>query len=209
MPRSTTTGEDGAVAAPRRRSGQHGAKKRGGARGAASGAGASREAKDAIALLEGQHRTTEKLFVELAADPEGRDLRPLLLQLADLLTVHGALEERLFYPLVRDDDTELLLEDAYEDHHDVKELVIELLDTGVEDPSFHAHLAELQGLVEEHVAIEESELFPMAREMLEAEQLDTIAREMAATILELEQEGPPHEQLLAEGSGAEEPDQER
>src|SRR5688572_15335032 len=104
MPRTTTTSDEGeASAATRQQRGGKGGgtRRRAGGRGAASGAGAAHEPKDAITLLEGQHRTTERLFVELAADPEGRDLRPVLLELADVLTVHATLEERLFYPVVR------------------------------------------------------------------------------------------------------------
>jgi hypothetical protein len=218
MPRTRSTGEEDhgtAAAAPahaaaevtanRRRGGggARGGRSRRGGRGGAAGASSS-EPRDAIRLLEQQHRSIALLFAELATDTQGRDLRPVMLELADQLSLHGAIEERLFYPVVRDEDTEVLLDDAYEDHHDMKELLLEMMDVGVDDPSFPARVSELKGLVDEHVAIEEAELFPMAREQLDASQLEAIAREMTVVMAELQQEGPPREQLLAEGPDGDE-----
>jgi hemerythrin superfamily protein len=153
---------------------------------------------DAIQILEAQHRAVERLFTDLSRGAGGKPLRPLLVELADLLTAHATLEEQHFYPAARSAETEHLLEDSYDDHREVKEIVLHLLDVGPLYESFDAEVAELQALVAEHVANEEMELFPHARTLLDDERLQAIGEEMTATLLELQEEGSPHEHLVAE-----------
>jgi hemerythrin-like domain-containing protein len=153
---------------------------------------------DAIRMLESQHRAVERLFEDLSREPDGRDLRPSLLELADLLTSHAAIEEHHFYPAVSMQDSKDLVDESYDEHLEVKRLTLHLLDAGPSDAEFAAKLEELQGLVEDHVEKEENDLFPMARELLGTEQLMAMAQEMAATLVELQEEGAPHQQLVAD-----------
>jgi hemerythrin superfamily protein len=162
------------------------------------------EAVDAVQLLESQHREVEKLFAGLV-DRSPKEMRPTVVQIVDKLTVHAGIEERHFYPAVRSADTEDLIDDSYEDHREVKEICLHLLDIGPDDENYQAKVEELQGLVEEHVSIEESELFPMVRELLDAGELDTLGQQMLATMTELEQEGDSRAQLMIDlGEGARE-----
>jgi hemerythrin superfamily protein len=153
--------------------------------------------QDAIALLESQHREVEKLFQGLSG-LEGQDLKRAVVTIVDKLTVHTAIEERHFYPGVRASDTEDLIDESYQDHAEVKEVCLHLLDSTPAEENFQAKLEELQGLVEEHVSIEESELFPMVRDLIEASELETLAEQMTATATELEQEGDSRQQLQAD-----------
>jgi hemerythrin superfamily protein len=154
------------------------------------------QAMDAIELLEAQHRGVERLFADLAR--EDGDRRALLVGLADLLTAHATIEERHFYPTFRGVETRTLVEDAFDDHREVKQMVVHLLDVGPLDERFAAELAELQDRVNEHVAAEETDLFPRARDALDDDELEAMAQEMTATLAELEEEGPLHEQLRLE-----------
>jgi len=156
------------------------------------------EGPDAIELLESQHRAVEKLFQDLKNASEQKEMRAVVLQIVDQLTAHATIEERHFYPAVRTDDTEDLIEDAFDDHREVKEMCLHLMEVGTSDEDFHAKVEELQALVEEHVVIEESELFPQVRELLDVEQLVTIGRQMTATMAELEEIGEPRQQLVSE-----------
>src|SRR5262249_770778 len=141
------------------------------------------ETLDAIVLLESQHRAIEEVFQRMARESIARDVRPALLQLADLLTLHSAIEERHFYPGVRTDETEALIDDSAEDHMDMKGLLLHLVDAGPDDPDFPAKLEELQGLVEAHVAEEEDDLFPRVRDTIEEDALAGLAQEMTATMV--------------------------
>lgn len=154
---------------------------------------------NAIQMLEEQHRLVEKCFEDLARQADGHDPRAKLYEVAELLTTHAAIEERHFYPAVRAEDTQHLVDDSYEDHLEVKRLLLHLLDAGPKDAEFQVKLEELQGLVESHVQEEETELFPAVRELMSADQLEGLAQEMTATMVELEEEGEePQERLAVE-----------
>jgi hemerythrin superfamily protein len=153
---------------------------------------------DAIEFLQAQHRAAERLFAAYWAAPAAGDQRPLLLELADVLTAHSTIEERHFYPALRSDETNALLEDSYDDHRELKEIILHLLDVGPLDETFSAELEQLQARIQEHVAVEERELFPRARSLLGAERLARLAAAMTATMKELHDDGPAHEHLAAE-----------
>jgi hemerythrin superfamily protein len=178
------------------------AKKQGNTQGSMNDNARSGGQQDAIALLESQHRAVEKLFQGLSG-LEGQDLKLAVVQIVDKLTVHTAIEERHFYPGVRAADTEELIDESFQDHQEVKEVCLHLLDSQPSDENYQAKVEELQGLIEEHVSIEESEHFPMVRDLVEAGELETLAEQMTATASEIEQEGNSREQLQADlGSGA-------
>jgi hemerythrin superfamily protein len=150
---------------------------------------------DAIEFLQVQHRATEKLFAAYWAAPVGADQRPLLLRLADLLTAHAAVEERHLYPALRTAETVGPIDDAYDDHREVKETILHLLDIGPLDETFAAELEQLQARVQAHVATEERELFPRARQLLGPERLAAMGRDMVATTAALQEEGQVHDLL--------------
>lgn len=153
---------------------------------------------DAIELLEAQHREAERLFQQIGRGANGRDVRPALLELADILTTHASIEEKHFYPAARAQGTEELVDHSYDEHREVKALLLHLLDADPADEDFAPQLEELQGLVESHVIEEEGQLFPKVRGLLSADQLEGLAQEMTAAMVELQEEGAPHRQLAAE-----------
>jgi hemerythrin superfamily protein len=162
-------------------------------------AGAS-AGQDAIQLLESQHRSVERLFQSIE-NKSGKEAHAAVLEIIDQLTVHTHIEERHLYPAVRTSESEELIDDAYEDHREVKEVCLHLLEIGPDDPDYSAKLEELQGLFEEHVSIEESELFPMARDLLEEDRLSALCEQMIASMTELEQEGASTKEQLSQELG--------
>jgi hemerythrin superfamily protein len=155
---------------------------------------------DALQLLESQHRAVEKLFQSIPVGGDAKDVQPTVLQIVDKLTMHTVLEERHFYPAVRAGDTEDLIDDAFEDHREMKELCLQLLDLQPDDDGYSAQVDELQGIVEEHVSIEESELFPLVRDLLSASELEDLGQQMVASMAELEEEGSPRARLIGEAT---------
>lgn len=132
---------------------------------------------DAIRLLEEQHREVENLFKQIERADQAARL-PLLEQLSDLLAVHGELEEKIFYPGVRAEQTEPLLEDSYEDHAEFKTLLALIAETEPESPHFDQTCDRLMNEVRQHIHMEEEELFPLAREVCSYEALETLAGRM-------------------------------
>jgi hemerythrin superfamily protein len=167
-------------------------------RGSANDNQNTSEERNAIQVLESQHREVERLFQSLGTKAASGDMEPIVLQIIDKLVVHASIEERHFYPAARAADTEDLIDESYDDHQELKELCLHLLDIGASDENYQAKVEELQGLVEDHVSIEESELFPLASDLLGADDLQELAQQMAATMTELEEEGDARSHLSAE-----------
>ena len=115
-----------------------------------------------LALLRADHAHVRALFHAFAMldrDEEAQRER-VVDELCDALSMHGLLEDELFYPALRgavDDD---LLEDAALEHDSVRELVEQLGALFPDDDYFDVSVAVLAEEVERHVAFEENLLFP-------------------------------------------------
>jgi hemerythrin superfamily protein len=154
-------------------------------------------AMNAIDMLERQHREVEDLFIELS-EVEGADKEPLFVQIADKLAIHATIEERHFYPAVKERRTEEMVLEAVEEHLAMKRILADLLATDVDDRSFDAKIKVLQDEVEHHVAEEEGLLFPQALQLMDDRELEAIGLAMAATEEELIEEGNPRQRVPAE-----------
>lgn len=108
-------------------------------------------------LLEKQHRRAEAAFKKLEAGKS--DPAPILQQLADELTAHMVIEEKLFYPAVRKLDEDMVFE-SFEEHAIASFALARLLSCEPDDPRFKARVVALKELIEHHVEEEEEELFP-------------------------------------------------
>ena len=125
---------------------------------------------DAITLLKNDHKTVEKLFksFEKAGDGAYVEKRRIVDRIIEELSVHAAIEEQVFYPVVRatvdgiDDD---VLE-ALEEHHVVKTVLAELEDLPPDHERFVAKVTVLIENVRHHVEEEEDDLFPKVRDEL-------------------------------------------
>src|SRR5215468_2828294 len=87
---------------------------------------------NAIDLLMDQHREVEEIFDDLeeAESPEERG--EICALLCDKLAIHAKIEEIVFYPGVKSEDTEDQLLEAVEEHLQVKRVIADLLEL---DPS--------------------------------------------------------------------------
>jgi hypothetical protein len=77
---------------------------------------------DALKLLKQQHDEVAELFEEyesLGEDAQSSKQQHFF-QIADRLSAHATIEEKLFYPSVKIDETEDLLLEAVEEHLGVK-----------------------------------------------------------------------------------------
>lgn len=108
-------------------------------------------------LLEKQHRRAEAAFKKLEAGKS--DPAPILQQLADELTAHMVIEEKLFYPAVRKLAEDMVFE-SFEEHAIASFALARLLSCDADDPRFKARVVALKELIEHHVEEEEEELFP-------------------------------------------------
>ncbi|HET6952732.1 MAG TPA: hemerythrin domain-containing protein, partial [Acidimicrobiales bacterium] len=125
---------------------------------------------DAITLLKDDHKTVEQLFqrFEKAGDRAYAEKRAVVDRIIEALAVHAAIEEQLFYPVVRATvpGTEDVTLESLEEHHIVKWVLSELERMSPEDERFDAKVTVLIENVRHHVREEEDDLFPRVRDEL-------------------------------------------
>jgi hemerythrin superfamily protein len=135
---------------------------------------------DLFQLIRQDHQKAKRLFERLAETAGGTQSRPrLFAELKHELELHAEVEEKYFYPALRShDDAKDLIEEALEEHGDMKEALVALDRGDKESDSWTDRLDELQEDVEHHVEEEEGEIFPLAQKLLDSTQLNTIAGEI-------------------------------
>ena len=148
------------------------------------------EAKTPMHLLKQDHRTVKELFSEYGklGDGSREDKERLFREINEELTIHAEIEERLFYPAVRDvktDEAEDLVNEAVEEHLIVKTLLEECSALQPGEAQFDAKMKVLRDTVEHHAAEEEKEMFPQAKKLPD-EVLESLLIEMEALRNDLE-----------------------
>jgi hemerythrin-like domain-containing protein len=151
---------------------------------------------NALKLLETQHREVEELFEEFESAGEGarKTKERLCAQVADALALHAEIEEKLFYPEMKQaigKEGEELLRESVEEHLSVKRLLDDILDSSASDDQFDAKMKVLKEQVEHHVEEEESELWKQAKKSCSNEQLEDLGQRMEELAEQLESEGHP------------------
>ena len=139
---------------------------------------------DAIRLLKDDHKTVEQLFkrFERAGDNAYSEKRAVVDRIVEELSKHAAVEEQLFYPVVRATvpDTDDIALESLEEHHVVKWVLSELETMDPRDERFDAKVTVLIENVRHHVEEEEDEFFPKVRDELGRNALDDLGNAMEA-----------------------------
>ena len=138
---------------------------------------------DVLSLLKQDHRTVEGLLNRaLKCEPGDDALEELAGQIEDALTVHATIEEKYFYPLLRERSEQP--EDAVDVYeafteHDLVKRLIALLQSGRQpDEQFKAEVQVLAENVKHHVKEEESTIFGLAKDVLDDDELDALGEKM-------------------------------
>jgi len=147
---------------------------------------------NAIQMLKEDHKKVRALLSELEkTTPRGVKKRTELLEtIAKELRVHTKLEEEIFYPAFKaarekSDDDKMYFE-ALEEHRAAGDLVLpDLEKTEPGSDQFSGRAKVLKELIEHHAGEEEKEMFPRARALLSAAELNALGAQMAARKREL------------------------
>lgn len=139
---------------------------------------------DAITLLKSDHKSVERLFkrFEKATKAGGESRKAIVAEIIRELSVHAAIEERVFYPSIRAEveDVEDTVLEGLEEHHIVKWTLAELEGMSESDERFTAKVTVLIEAVRHHVEEEETEMFPEVREALGRKRLAEIGAKLEA-----------------------------
>jgi len=153
---------------------------------------------DALDLLKAQHRAIDLLF-RAVQNGTGASKEASFRELADMLAVHATIEEWIFYPGVRNADTEDMLAESREEHLAMKRTLADMLEEDIAGEAFEAKLNVLREQVHHH-ALEEEEgkLFPKVRATVDDDYRMAMAGGMIALMVELQQDGAPRDAVTAE-----------
>jgi hemerythrin superfamily protein len=157
---------------------------------------------NAMEMLKRQHRQVEKLFKQLDGEDSTDARRRTFEQIADALAIHATIEERHFYPAVKEQQTEDILLESVEEHLEIKRAIADLLAMDAGEENFDAKVKVLQEDVDHHVEEEEKQLFPKVEKLFDEETLSEIAEAMQETQDELIREGNPREAIPGETGAA-------
>jgi hemerythrin-like domain-containing protein len=141
---------------------------------------------EAIELLTRQHREADALVARIKQG-QGEERVRLLGDLAEMLTLHAALEEHYFYPLARRAGLEEEIDTSLEEHAEVKRLVSEILRAEQHSPQLDALVRRCEEHVRLHVGKEERSVFPAMRSRIAGEELASMGAEMQQAIEQLRQ----------------------
>jgi hemerythrin superfamily protein len=138
---------------------------------------------DAITFLKDDHHTVEQLFkrFEQSGARAHVQKRQIVDRIIEELSTHAAVEEQVFYPVVRASvpDTEDITLESLEEHHVMKWLLSELDGMDPTHERFTAKVTVLMESVRHHVKEEEGDLFPKVRSQLGRNELAELGQAMA------------------------------
>lgn len=130
-------------------------------------------------LLKNDHQKVSDLFKRIET-ASGKAKVGIFDQIKNELEVHMHIEESIFYPALKNAEaTRDVTLEAYEEHRVVKDLLAELAAAKPSD-QWDAKLTVLKENVEHHVEEEEDELFKKAKDVLSAEETESLGDQMAA-----------------------------
>ena len=149
------------------------------------------ESTDALEFLRQQHTEVEELFEKIEDADDSDEKKELFEQLADNLAAHSAIEEKIFYPAVLDDETCELLLESTEEHLAAKRLIADLLELDPEDEHWDAKMHVLRDQIFHHAKeMEEGKVFPILEGKLTDDQRFGLGNELVAMFEELIEREP-------------------
>jgi hypothetical protein len=123
------------------------------------------EEHDAIAMLKRDHDNVKALFEQFEKTESQIQKQKIVKQALTELRIHAALEEEFFYPAVREQLKNSVMNEADEEHHVAKVLIAELDANTGDNDHFEAKFTVLAENVRHHIKEEESQILPQAREL--------------------------------------------
>ncbi|WP_306591887.1 hemerythrin domain-containing protein [Geothrix sp. 21YS21S-4] len=146
---------------------------------------------DAISLLKSDHQKVLALFdsfEEIKDDGPVEERRAIVEQICSELTVHTAIEEKVFYPAAReaiDDDD--IMDEAKVEHAGAKALIRQLQGMEPDDDLYNAKVKVLSEYIRHHVKEEQGEMFPKVKKTdLDLDALGERMKEMKDRLTEEE-----------------------
>ena len=138
---------------------------------------------DALKLLKDDHQKVKKLLGELESTTERgvKTRQDLFTKVKQELVVHEAIEEEIFYPALQEHPkTKEITLEAYEEHHVVDMVMAEIEGVAFDDETWGAKFMVMKENLEHHIEEEEGEMFKLAKQVFDRDELERLGESMAA-----------------------------
>ena len=141
---------------------------------------------NAITMLKSDHATVKRLMRELNETDEKavKQREQLVGQIEQEVKMHAQLEEEVFYPAFKaaagKSEAVDMFYEAAEEHHVVDMVLPALKAANPKSKEFTAKAKVLKELLEHHIKEEETEMFPVARQLFDDDQLAELGDMMQA-----------------------------
>lgn len=127
-------------------------------------------------LLTEDHREVDGLIAQL----EGGADKETFTKLKNALMLHTQIEEEIYYPALEDfEQSEELIDEAYQEHSDVEQLLDDMSATEPNSEEFQDLLFQLKESINHHVEEEEGQVFPLSETLLGEDALERMGNEMS------------------------------
>jgi hypothetical protein len=118
--------------------------------------------RNAVEILRQDHTDLLDLFDRFEIAAEKGQRKQIVADVIQVLKAHAAMEEEIFYPCVRWDVGDKIMNEAEEEHHVAKLLVAELEKMTGDEARFDAKFRVLAESVRHHIAEEDDHMLPQA-----------------------------------------------
>jgi hemerythrin superfamily protein len=134
---------------------------------------------NAIDFIKQDHLRIEELFQNFLAAESEMTQEDLFQEIETGLSAHSEMEEEVLYPALKDIAPDKV-DEALQEHAEVKDMLADLLDADVGEEDFESRFQKLVSDVRHHVKEEEAQggILELAAESLSAEQLSQMMNEM-------------------------------
>jgi hemerythrin superfamily protein len=162
----------------------------------------SRSETNAISMLKEDHQTVKDLFEKFEDSKSDAEKEKIISEAVHELKVHATIEEEIFYPAVRNEVEDDILNEAEVEHHVARMLIAELDEEDDSSDYRNARFKVLAEAVKHHIKEEEGKMLPQVKD-LEID-FDSLGEQMMQRKEELASEGVPEDaehEIIAENPG--------
>jgi hemerythrin superfamily protein len=137
-------------------------------------------AGDWFDALKAEHAATLAVFDQLEATDDSQTVmrKTLLMKLKYALTKHAHEEEAVIYPALRQANSAHDADALNAEHGYVKTYLYELESLPKDSPEWLARVRDFRAMLEEHIRMEEEEVFPAFRQLMSEEQNAKLTSQM-------------------------------
>lgn len=137
-------------------------------------------------MIRFDHSHVMVTFHQYTRDKRASVKKALAETICDALEIHAALEEEIFYPVMRPKaHDQKVMEDSVPEHDEMRRVIGEIRASDPKSSHYDDLVFELMRDVQHHVADEETVLLPEAEEMISKDRLCELGAQMTKRRMEL------------------------